>query len=164
MPVNVGKIKWFDSTKGFGFVLDDAGGDDILLHANVLRDYGLSSVIEGSELEVETVETERGRQVVKIISLELPETPVAQQADFPMPNVDVSGQPLEPGRVKWFDKAKGFGFVNIFGSSDDIFLHVEVLRSYGMAELQQGEAISVKVSDGPRGKMVFEVRPWDHSK
>jgi len=124
MPVNIGKIKWFDSTKGFGFVLDDAGGGDILLHANVLRDFGLSSVVEGSEIEVETAE----------------------------------------GRVKWFDKAKGFGFINIFGSSEDIFLHVEVLRAYGMAELQQGEAIGVKVSSGPRGKMVFEVRPWDYRK
>ncbi|MCL4129477.1 UNVERIFIED_CONTAM: hypothetical protein GTU68_034103 [Idotea baltica] len=78
-----------------------------------------------------------------------------------IPQGDFSELPLLAARAKWFDKTKGFGFVNVFGSSDDIFLHVEVLRAYGMAELQQGEAIAIKLSDGPRGKMVVEVRPWD---
>ncbi|GHA45879.1 cold-shock protein [Amylibacter ulvae] len=160
MIQKTGKIKWFDTAKGFGFVVDDHGGADILLHANVLRDFGLSSVVENSVIVAETVETERGQQVTKIVSLDLPDAQTVQ-SDMQIPQGDFSALPLLAARAKWFDKTKGFGFVNVFGSSDDIFLHVEVLRAYGMAELQQGEAIAIKLSDGPRGKMVVEVRPWD---
>ena len=67
-----------------------------------------------------------------------------------------------PPRVKWFDKAKGFGFANVFGQSDDVFVHVEVLRRFGLADLQAGEAVAMKVVDGPRGKLAAEVRSWDY--
>ncbi len=69
--------------------------------------------------------------------------------------------PLLPARVKWFDKAKGFGFANVFGSSDDVFLHVEVLRRSGLADLQPGEAVTLRVTDGARGKMAAQVMSWE---
>lgn len=163
MTTKSGKVKWFDTAKGFGFVVDDLGGSDILLHANVLRDFGLSSVVENSVISAEVVSTDRGEQVSKIISLDLPLESEEARMDSNLPQGDFSDLPIEPARVKWFDKSKGFGFVNIFGSSDDVFLHIEVLRAFGMAELLQGEAIGVKTSDGPRGKMVVEVRAWDFS-
>ena len=75
---------------------------------------------------------------------------------------DTSG-PLEPARVKWFDKAKGFGFANVFGSSDDVFVHVEVLRRFGLADLQAGEAVGLKIVDGERGKMAVTVCAWDNA-
>ena len=59
-------------------------------------------------------------------------------------------------------KIKGFGFVNLFGSSEDVFVHMEVLRAYGMAELAQGEAICVRTAAGPRGRMAIEIRAWDY--
>jgi CspA family cold shock protein len=70
--------------------------------------------------------------------------------------------PFLAARVKWFDKAKGFGFANVFGQSDDVFVHVEVLRRFGLADLQAGEAVVMKVVDGPRGKLAAEVRSWDY--
>lgn len=162
MNTKSGKVKWFDTIKGFGFLVDEDGGSDILLHANVLRDYGLSSVVENSVITAEVVSTERGQQVAKIVNLDLPETS-ADEAAAPsnVPVGDFSALALEASRVKWFDRAKGFGFVNTFGSTEDIFLHIEVLRAYGMSDLVQGEAICVKTSEGPRGKMVVEVRAWD---
>jgi CspA family cold shock protein len=167
MTKTSGKIKWFDAAKGFGFVVSDNGGPDILLHANVLKDFGHSSVLEGTEVEIFVAETQRGSQVSEILSLKTPEidpTEALRRAeiiDLDLSELDLS-RPVEPARVKWFDKAKGFGFVNLFGSSDDVFVHVEILRAYGIAELDQGEAIGVKVADGPRGKMAVEVRPWEY--
>ena len=69
--------------------------------------------------------------------------------------------PFEPARVKWFDKSKGFGFANVFGSDEDIFVHVEVLRRSGFADLQPGEAIGLKVVEGKRGHMASSVTSWD---
>jgi CspA family cold shock protein len=75
------------------------------------------------------------------------------------------GQDLEviPARVKWFDKGKGFGFANAYGSNEDIFLHVEVLRRCGLADLLAGEAVCVRVVDGERGQMAAEVHAWDYA-
>ena len=68
---------------------------------------------------------------------------------------------LEPARVKWFDKAKGFGFANVFGKPEDVFLHVEVLRRSGLSDLQPGEALALRVIDGKRGRMAAEVVAWE---
>jgi len=167
MVSKTGRVKWFDSTKGFGFVIDDDGGRDILLHANVLRNFGHSSVVEDTSITVAVAENERGLQAVEILELEVPETngDVVLQG-MPELGIDLStlqsDEPLTPSRVKWFDKVKGFGFVNLFGDDADVFVHMEVLRAYGMSELTQGEAISVRTADGPRGRMAIEIRAWDY--
>ena len=68
---------------------------------------------------------------------------------------------MEPARVKWFDKGKGFGFANVFGRPEDVFLHIEVLRQSGLADLQPGEALAMRVIDGKRGRMAAEVMAWE---
>lgn len=159
-----GRIKWFDAAKGFGFIVCDDDEGDILLHANVLRNFGRSSVSEGSEISFEVQVTDRGRQASEIIEIGAPVVSSTEGADDAqdIPVVDAS-VPLQPARVKWFDKTKGFGFANVFGSDADIFLHIEILRHYGLSDFQPGEAISVKVIDGPRGKMAGEIHTWDHA-
>lgn len=166
MATKSGSVKWFDGNKGFGFISDDEGGSDILLHANVLRNYGHSSVVEGTRIKVEIIQSQRGLQATEVLSLDIPEidpeTILRGVADL---GIDFDAldksQPLTPARVKWFDKGKGFGFVNIFQGTDDVFVHMEVLRAYGMSELVQGEALCVRTTDGPRGQMAVEVRAWD---
>lgn len=113
-------------------------------------------------IEVQT--TDRGRQASVIHEIDAPVSDVVVSDSEEAPSIpDVAADvPFEPARVKWFDKAKGFGFANIFGSDDDIFLHVEILRHYGLSDLQPGEAISVRIIAGPRGKMAGEVQSWDH--
>jgi CspA family cold shock protein len=158
----VGFVKWFDPTKGFGFVVADEGGPDILLHANVLRNYGQSSVADGAGIELIAQSTPRGVQAVEVLRID----PVAGEAPdgsdkstFAEP-VDLS-LPLQPARVKWFDKAKGFGFANVFERPEDVFLHVEVLRRSGLADLQPGEAVALRVTEGKRGLMAVQVASWE---
>lgn len=159
-----GQVKWFDATKGFGFVVSEDEDGDILLHANVLRNFGRSSVAEGSSIVIEVQVTDRGRQASIIHEIGAPVAEENEQVDEVAPSIpDVdSSVPFEPARVKWFDKSKGFGFANVFKSNEDVFLHVEILRHYGLSDLQPGEAISVRVIDGPRGRMAGEVQSWDH--
>ncbi|SMX50594.1 Cold shock protein CspV [Maliponia aquimaris] len=158
-----GRVKWFDPSKGFGFVVSDEGGPDILLHANVLRNFGQSSVADGARIEIEVQRTDRGVQATQVLKVEPPEVPdSAPLADFEHIDPEVLAQAvLEPARVKWFDKAKGFGFANVFGKPEDVFIHIEVLRRSGLADLQPGEALAIRVVDGKRGRMAMEVNAWE---
>lgn len=158
-----GKVKWFDPSKGFGFIVAQSGGPDILLHANVLRNFGQSSVAEEAEIEVVVQDTPRGRQAVEVLRIEPPVAPNnGGLEDIAQLDPDtLAAIPLVPARVKWFDKGKGFGFANVFGRPEDVFIHIEVLRRSGFADLQPGEAVTLKVIDGRRGRLATLVAPWD---
>lgn len=158
-----GSVKWFDPVKGFGFIVADLGGPDILLHVNVLRNFGQSSVADAARVTIRVQSTDRGVQAVEVLQIVPPlQDTLSSLDDIAELDADAVAQAeLEPGRVKWFDKGKGFGFANVFGRSEDVFLHVEVLRRSGLSELQPGEALAMRVIDGKRGRMASEVLAWE---
>lgn len=159
-----GRVKWFDPSKGFGFVVADDSDEDILLHANVLRNFGQGSVADGSAITLVVQRTQRGLQAVEVVSITPPRADAAPTGLDAVLQVDaqtLAATPLEPARVKWFDKVKGFGFANVFGRSEDVFLHMEVLRRSGLADLQPGEAIVLRVIEGERGHLAITVDPWE---
>ncbi|MEM7546539.1 MAG: cold shock domain-containing protein [Pseudomonadota bacterium] len=158
----VGRVKWYDSGKGYGFVAVDDGAGDVLLHANCLRRAGLTHAPEGARVVLEAIMGDRGRQAVTVLELE----DDAVKADQPPKPTDIlqtvdSDERWLPARVKWFDRAKGFGFLNVFGDNADVFVHMETLRSTGLPDLAPGEAIAVRIAEGPRGKMASEVCAWE---
>lgn len=156
-----GVVKWFDSAKGYGFVVADDLERDVLLHANVLRNFGQNSVADGSRISLKVVQTPRGSQAQEIMSIS-PAEPVDEAERSALPfDETLEGGELVPARVKWFDRAKGFGFANVFGLSDDVFVHIEVLRRSSLADLQPGEAIAIRVADGARGKLATQVGVWE---
>lgn len=158
-----GRVKWFDPLRGFGFIVSDQSSQDILLHANVLRNFGQSTVADGTGIVVRTQDTDRGVQAVEVLSIEKPDVaPVARgEGELALSPEELAALPMEPARVKWFDRAKGFGFANVFGTLDDVFLHVEVLRAAGLADVAPGEAVALRIIDGKRGRMAVQILPWD---
>lgn len=137
----VGSVKWFDPVKGFGFVvLRD--GRDALLHGNVIKahDAMAVNVLKGSIIECDVTEGDKGLHVTSIESITPPEV-----------------QGFVPGKVKWFNIAKGFGFVVVNGA--DIFIHAEVVKAACMADLVPDQNLLVMIADNQRGKRVCDVRP-----
>jgi len=162
-PVSlVGAIKWFDVAKGFGFVVPDGGGPDILLHVTCLQRDGYRVAYEGARLVFEAVAGRRGWQVFRIISMDL--STAVHPSQLPIPRTHVAVMPTSPlvkVKVKWFNRLRGFGFASEGEGKPDIFLHMEVMRRYGLAEVRPDEELLVRYGPGPKGLMASEIRVAD---
>ena len=155
-----GVIKWFDVAKGFGFIVPDNGMADVLLHVTCLRRDGFQTAHEGTRVVVEAVPRSKGLQAFRILSMD--ESTAVHPAQMPAPRTHVTVTPtsgLERAQVKWFNRLRGFGFLTRGEGTPDIFVHMETLRRFGLAELRPGQFVLVRFGPGPKGLMAAEVRP-----
>jgi CspA family cold shock protein len=155
-----GVIKWFDVSKGYGFIVPDNGMPDILLHVTCLRRDGFQVAYEGARVVVEVLQRPRGLQAFRILSMD--ESTAVHPAQMPPPRTHVSvtaTSGLERAQVKWFNRLRGFGFLTRGEGTPDIFVHMETLRRFGITELRPGQFVLVRFGPGPKGLMAAEVRP-----
>lgn len=163
-----GHLKWFNYVKGYGFVTTD-DGQDVFLHLSCLRKAGLSFVEEGSEIWCNAVNGSRGLQATAVTQVR-PVMASEQPRQFQAEDASAMGQPgselpeqdgeLLNATVKWFNKIRGYGFLNVENTPTDIFLHVEVLRRGGIAVVQPGDKLKVTLEEGDKGlaaKTVYQV-------
>lgn len=159
-----GTVKWFDATRGFGFI--NTGAGDVLVHFSQLRDHGRRVLPEGATVSCDAIRGARGLQAVSIVDIDLstaigpdPEPyPRERQARVSSDLIALAG-PVEPVRVKWFNRLKGYGFVVREEGGEDIFLHMETLRRAGILEVMPEQPLHVRVTPGDKGPLVAEVEP-----
>ncbi len=165
-PLNLiemsGHIKWFDVAKGYGFIIPDDGGPDVLLHVTVLKRDGFQTAPEGARIVCEMQQRQKGYQVFRVLSMD--ESTAVHPAQQPLARTHVQVTPnggFEIVIVKWFNRTRGFGFVTRGEGTEDIFVHMETLRRFGITDLKPGESLLVRFGNGSKGLMAAEIRPLE---
>lgn len=154
-------VKWFNPEKGFGFVELGDGTGDAFLHVSVLQAAGHQSAPPGARLRIQTGRGPKGPQVTRVLEIDESgahepaprgERPMMPRADRPRRNVDLSTAVEMAGTVKWFNGDKGFGFVTAEDGGKDVFVHMSVLGRAGLSGLAEGQHVSMRVVDTPKGR------------
>jgi cold shock protein len=147
-------VKWFNATKGYGFVELSDGRGDAFLHLKTLRETGRQTLPSGAKIRVVARACSRGAEVVRVVEVDAKS---AVERSSRRSTVDPSEAFDLTGKVKWFDDARGFGFIASDDFGRDVFIHSTTLGAAGVRGLSEGQAVSMRVVETPKGREAIEI-------
>jgi CspA family cold shock protein len=144
------KVKWFNASKGFGFVTPDDGTQDAFLPMAVLRRAGHEEIREGASVTCEIGDGAKGPLVINVLNIDL--TTAVAPRDSELDRREPRPSTTLEGAVKWFEPDKGYGFISPDGGGKDVFIHITALRRSGVNVLGPGQRVRMEVVDGKKGQ------------
>ena len=155
------RVKWFNPEKGFGFVELTDGSGEAFLHIRQVEAAGYAALEPGTTLLVKVGAGQKGTQVNEILNVDpgtaAPEPPRRGPQGRPSAARLEGCPPTIAGTVKWFDPAKGYGFVSVEGGSKDLFLHISVVERSGLGAVTEGQVVHVSITEGRKGREVSAI-------
>ncbi len=152
MPAQVvgtgqGKVKFFNTQKGFGFIQRDEGGEDVFVHISQVERAGLEGLAEGQELQFNLVD--RGGKV-SAADLQVVGDVIEVKAAA-APQRELTGEKAV-GTVKFFNSMKGFGFITRDDGKEDAFVHISAVERSGLQGIEEGDRFEFDLEMDRRGK------------
>jgi CspA family cold shock protein len=166
-----GTVKFFNASKGFGFISPEDGGPDVFVHATALERAGIRELNEG---DLVSFDIEEDRRSGKESATNLRVTGSGSRSSARPDQRSQSGyrphgEPQRSmsaprgqgsshsggsgrGTVKWFNSTKGFGFIGIESGGEDVFVHISAVERAGLRDLREGQVVSFDIEQDRSGK------------
>ena len=146
-------LKWFNGTKGFGFLVPEDESFDAFLHITTLQEAGLHFLGEGAVLLCTIFDGDKGKQVKEVVGV------IEQGTVNMMPEInEEDGTFTMSGLVKWYKPEKGFGFIIPDDGMKDVFIHKSLLDKLEIEELEAGQRVRVTLKSVDKGREAVDLK------
>ncbi len=143
----IGTVNFFKAHKGFGFIQQDGGGEDVFVHISSVERAGLEGLAEGQQLEFTLVD--RGGKISASDLAVVGDVIAVEKREAPQR--ELTGE-RATGTVKFFNSMKGFGFITRDDGQPDAFVHISAVERSGMQNLNEGDRLEFDIEVDRRGK------------
>jgi CspA family cold shock protein len=144
-----GTVKWFSERLGYGFI--EVEGEEVFIHRTTLSQFGACRLLAEDIVTVTTSSSSRGKIVDTLFGIER----------LPVDTRLIASEPAEDEHiayVKFFNEMRGYGFIEVEGYDQDIFVHSRIIEHNGLSTIYTKQKLLVTVVPGEKGYEIKTIR------